>query len=327
MTAPAAARGVGSAADVGGAFFPDALEANRAGQLTDAQRRGFAAYDRSWRRGEVGLALVFVVLAALLLSSTGPAPNAALRPFAGVGFLVLALAVAVHATPSRDPLARDLRSRRVESLEAAMEKHTFNIDSRGSSLTAYYLDIGDLHFEVHAAEYEAAPAAGIVRVYFLPQSHKVVNLERLPDRPVDPAMLESPTAAVQTLLHAMRARGDERHEAMASMAAVGDALKAERAAAAVPPPPEQRDPRPLAEAIIGTWVAGPMTLTFGADGTIGTTMPGGHTQAGRWSVDAAGHLHADALGHDEAGDAWIVGDTLTLSSGGQGMSFHRAQGA
>ena len=319
----AQAGGVQSAQEVGGSYHPDALEANRAGRLTDGQRRAFAAYDRSWRRGEVGLALVFVVLAALVLTATGPAPNASLRPVAGAAFLVLALAVAIHAMPARDPLARDLRTGRIESLESAMEKHTFSAASGSSASTSHYLDIGDRHFEVGSAEYEAAPQAAIVRVYFLPQSHRVVNLERLPDRPVDAAAMESPMAAVQALTDAMRTTGAAHHEAMAAMVGFGDAMRPQRVAAAVPPPAEERDPRPLAQAIVGTWRSGFMSVTFEPDGSLRVGMPGGRQQTGRWSVDSSGRLHADAMGGGQSGDAWIVGDTLTVSAEGEGLTLHR----
>jgi hypothetical protein len=94
-----------------------------------------------------------------------------------------------------------------------------------------------------------------------------------------------------------------------------------------PPAPDQRDQRPLAQAIVGTWAAGPFRVTFEPDGTVHALL-GGREQRGHWSVDGSGRLHADALGHrDEAGDAWVAGDALTISADGQGITLHRVTGA
>jgi hypothetical protein len=96
--------------------------------------------------------------------------------------------------------------------------------------------------------------------------------------------------------------------------------------AAVPPPSDQRDPRPLAVAIVGSWTNTFMSIAFAPDGTVTQTMPNGRQRSGHWSVDAQGHLHADALGHDEAGDAWVAGDTLTVSAQGMALTFTRQNG-
>ena len=100
--------------------------------------------------------------------------------------------------PSRDPLARDLRQGRVGMVEGTLGKRTMTTNSsRGSSLTTHYFDIAGRSFEVPRSEARAAPEAGIVRVYFRPQSRKVMNLERLPDRPLSPGALASPTEAIR----------------------------------------------------------------------------------------------------------------------------------
>jgi hypothetical protein len=114
----------------------------------------------------------------------------------------------------------------------------------------------------------------------------------------------------------------QRAEAMATLAAVKDAMEEENTRRATPPPMAQSDPRPLAEAILGTWEAGLTTLTFSGDGSATMSM-GGRAQAGHWSVDHEGRLHADAMGHNDAADAWIVADTLTISTGGTALSFRR----
>lgn len=307
-----------------GIYSADALEANRAGRLTDVQRRQFGAIDRAWRKNELVGAAVCTVMAAVLLTATGPAPNAALRPLAGAALLVVAVALALHAMPTQDPLAGDLHNGQVVTLEGAMEKHIFSTHSRGTSLPTCYLDVADKHFEVPRSEYDAAPQAGYVRVFYLPRSHKVVNLERLPDPPLPSGAVEAPTATVKQVLGELKSsRGADHRVAMAELIAMGNAVKAQQAALAVPPPLGERDPRPLAQAILGSWQAGPMAVSFVADGTMQATMPGGKVRQGRWHVDNDGHLHADAMGHDEAGEAWVVGDTLRVASSGTGLSFTR----
>ena len=107
-----------------GIFSADALETNRAGRLTDLQRRQFGSIDRNWRKGMLGFAGALAIIGLLVLTSSGPAPNAWMRPFAGAAFLVIAVVIVLYAMPNQDPLARDLRAGVVVTLEGAMEKHT-----------------------------------------------------------------------------------------------------------------------------------------------------------------------------------------------------------
>lgn len=306
--------------------FPvEALEQNRAGRLTDQQRQRFKALARSWRQNELIGALVMAAAAVVLLAGAGPASSALVRLGGGAGALVLAAFFLVRSFPGADPISQDVRAGSVESVDGAIAKRTSSGGGR-STTTYHYFEVGGRSFEVPSiAAYEAAPDAGIVRLYYLPRSKRVVNLERLPDRPVDPAVLESPVAVMQAAATALSGLGHGRTgraEAMASVVGLEDAMKAENVRRSVPPPADQRDPRPLAEAIVGTWNMGPMTIAFHADGTAEATVMG-RTQQGRWSVDAAGRLHHDAQGTDEAGDAWIVGDKLTIVEDEMALQWQR----
>jgi hypothetical protein len=102
-----------------------------------------------------------------------------------------------------------------------------------------------------------------------------------------------------------------------------DAMRREFTGQASPPPGAERDPRPLAEAIVGQWRAGPMSLSFAADGTVAVVLPSGQERRGRWRVDAAGRLHADVTGSEQAGDARVVGDALTVLLDGTAVTFRR----
>jgi hypothetical protein len=51
---------------------------------------------------------------------------------------------------------------------------------------------------------------------------------------------------------------------------------------------------------------------------------GGRQREGHWSIGADGKLHSDATGTPGAADAWITGDTLTISQQGEAAAFQRA---
>jgi hypothetical protein len=72
----------------------------------------------------------------------------------------------------------------------------------------------------------------------------------------------------------------------------------------VPPPATERDPRPLGEAIIGSWRNTFMTVRFSEDHTLSAQMPGGMTREARWSVDASGRPQAEGFGDAGSADAW-----------------------
>jgi len=99
----------------------------------------------------------------------------------------------------------------------------------------------------------------------------------------------------------------------AKMAPVMDAVKAARDEPVTPPPLGARDPRPLEQAIVGTWRSPILTIAFQADGSVSATMLGGMQRRGRWSVDRAGRLISDVMGHQDAAQAWVVGDELTIT--------------
>ena len=304
---------------------PDALDANRSGQLTNEQRQGFGRYDRGRRRGILGLVPVFAAIGILALLAKGPAPSAPARPYVAVGALAAAMVALLVAAGARDKLADDLRTGRVEAIEGAIGKRYLAAPSGRVETGAHYLDVAGRSFLVPRRTYDAAPDAGIVRVYYLPRSRKVVNYEQLPDRPLPPGALDSPMAVLLQLSKALRSHGSaESAKARATAAAIMSAMAVEHARHATPPPMSQRDPRPLAEAILGRWKSGPITLELSFDGTAKLVMPGAAERHGHWSVDASGKLHADATGKEQVGDAWVVGDTLTICTGGHALTFRRA---
>ena len=305
-------------------LHPEALDANRAGRLTDAQLAGLQRYDRGPRGNHLWVAVFCVILAVVLFRSTSPAPRAWLRPYAGVAALLVAAGLVLRTLGIGGRLARDLRAGRVEAVDGAITK--IHDSSGGSSAGSAYnaLQVAGQRFPVLRGTYAAAPDAGIVRLYYLPTSRHVVNLERLPDRPLPAGALESPLDVLKSLGGSLGSRGVAGAEARATLAAMESAMRREFTADRTPPPPAERDPRPLAEAILGRWRAGPFSLEFAPDGTASMTLPNGQQRRGRWRVDASGRLHADGIEGEMVGEAWVVGDTLTVAAEDDAYRFRRA---
>ena len=304
------------------------IEANRAGRLTDDQRRYLKAGARSFSRSMLTGAVLAAVIGALLATATGPAPNAAERPLGAAAFFAGALVCLLLALRP-NPEAGDASSGRVDAIEGAIGKRTMSSSGgRGSSVTTYFLEVGEKRYSVGSAEYAAAPEMGWVRLYITPRSHKVVNFERLPDRVVPDIASATPQALLGQMKTAFLSHDQQtRNETRAEMGAMAASLKAQMAIThgpATPPPAADRDPRPLGQAILGTWQMGPMSMTFMPDGTMVATFMGGKQRQGHWSIGSDGKLHADATGSGGAADAWIAGDTLTVSQDGESAAFHRS---
>jgi hypothetical protein len=300
-----------------------ALADNRAGRLTDAQRNGLRQFDRGDRGNKVWVAIACAIIAVLLFRETSPAPHAWARPFLALAALAVAGGLVLRSLGIGGRLARDITEGRVEALEGAIIKGHYS--SSGHSTRNCYLDIAGQRFSVGRSSYQAAPDAGIVRIYYLPHSRHVVNLEQLADRPLPAGALESPLDALKALAPGLKSRDrGARAEAAATLAAMQHAMQPERGRTAVPPSAAERDPRPLAEAILGHWRSGSISLDFRADGTLQAILPSRQEHRGRWRLDPAGRLHADVTGAEQAGDAWIVGDTLTIVADGDPVIFRRA---
>ena len=298
-------------------FPADALAVNQAGRLTDAQRRSLQGNDRSFRRSELTFAAGAAVIGIVLLVSSGPASSAWLHPIVAVAAFVIAGVLVVRSLFAGDSVSHDLSDGTVQSVDGAILKRSRS--TRSSEILT--IQVAGQNFDVGRSVYQYAPEAGFVRVYYLPRSHQVVNLELLPDRPLPAGLLDSPAALAQAAIAALRSHDpSQRAELMAEMAT---ARKTFIAPAGGTAPVVGGDPRPLAEAIVGTWQTGPIKVTFNAGGTMTTNLPGGVGRDGQWSVDAAGQLHAQIGGQDEAGKAWVAGDVLTVTMGGEARQFQR----
>jgi hypothetical protein len=300
-------------------FPADALEANRRGELTDTQRQRFQGLSRYRRKDQLRAAALLAAGGMLIMFLASPSTSHAAHVFVPLGCFVLATVLVVRSLTGGDALTRDLRRGRVRCVEGAIGK------SRGVSIddsadNDYFLDVGASRFGVAPMTFSAAPDAGYVRLYFLPLSRKVVNLERLPDAPVDASLGVRemlPTLGAAILSPSIQ----HRNEARARIAGIGNAMQAAFAPVA-PPSREACDPRPLAEAILGTWSNGLLTVTFCADGSV-TAQGVGRGGRGRWSVDSEGQLHAELDGRTLTARAWVTGDSLVVAAEGRSFALSR----
>ena len=167
-------------------------------------------------------------------------------------------------------------------------------------------------------------------LYVLRHSARVVNLEHLPSPALPAGALDHPEDLIRDLAPRMRSHDQvQRSEAAAEFdlaAREGKALvEAGMVKGARPPAPDQRDPRPLTESLPGAWTGSGGGVVFQPDGSAVMTRLG-HEIPGRWSVDGQGRLHVGMGGRDQPVDAWIVGDTLTITQDGEGFSYQRAAG-
>src|SRR4029077_3628376 len=141
------------------------------------------------------------------------------------GCLVLAGFLVVRSFLGADALTQDLRSGRVESVEGAITKTRFTSPGKDST-TTYYFEVAGTRVTVGYAAYEAAPDAGMVKLYYLPHSHHLVNMERMADTAMSGDAMKSPHI-VQDLIAGMRSHDrNQAAEARAHLGTMGDAMKA-----------------------------------------------------------------------------------------------------
>jgi len=295
------------------------FEANQIGELSDQQRRNLRALSRYRRRNAATIALFCLAVGAILLFAPNPRAPLATREAIAAAAGLLAAFLIVRAVTGNDALTRDLHESRVESVEGAIGKRRLNT----GRLSNYYLDVGDRSFKVGGGTYHGAPDAGWVRVYYLPLSKMVVNIEPRPN--VSPAPEMTRDGIMQALGATLSGSRREANEARAGIASVSEALKSALDGSSQPPSAATRDPRPLDQAILGTWTNPLIRVTF-SEGGLATVHMFGGDKNGRWSVDADGKLRAGIMGREQAVDAWVAGDTLTVVADGRTVTFKRVTG-
>lgn len=337
--------------DVETSPFPaDALPANRNGQLTESQRRNLGNYERDRQQSTRRFALIPVAIAVIILFAPGLKGSASVHY--GVPFIciVIAIVLTVRTTSGSDRMARDLREGRVASFEGAVNKRGSTTLNSNTAPTRYLLNVGGKRFDVGGGTYDALPDGGSVRVYYLPRSNYVVNVEQTRDDPIagSPSVPDT-TGTIDANPFARDDRGTfgsdpfgqdilgslgsdpfasgwpAGNEAESSVQTTVDPIEERFNQQMTSPTGMVSEPPSLADAIVGTWRSPMMTATFRADGTVEGTARSGMKRTGHWSVGDDGLLQTDVLGSNQAVEAKVQGDQLTITLGGGrvGLTFDR----
>ena len=319
--------------------FPhSALDANRSGRLTPDQAALFRAEASSDRRNLLVAGPVVAAFGAVVIfgALTGRIPGGRLEPLlVGAALVAFGVVIAFYGgiRGSRAKAAA-ADAGRVTSLEGPFRRERvdrsaglFGDDSSHSGTGSeydYLLFVGDRRFSVAKGQWEAAPEDGIVRVYLLGVSDRIVNLERVADAPPPqvPGFVRyaleraaaSPDADRAAQARAMLAQAD-------AMAGVPAANAPADASAAMSAAPSDAPAVPLEQAILGTWrsdLAG-ITYEFRADGAAVASSPREGSAEQRWSLAGPDAIRlADATLH-----AAVVGDVLSLGEPPRSLAFHR----
>ena len=320
--------------------FPRAaLDANRSGRLTpdqSASYRGEAASDRK-NLLIAGLVVAGLGAAVVFGALTGRAPGGRLESFL-VGAALLAVGVVVAffgGIRGSQAKAAAVGAGRVASVEGPIRRDrrdrrdgVFGDDSSHISPGneyEYYLLVGDRSFSVSLEQWEAAPEDGIVRVYLLGDSDRIVNLERIADAP--PPQVPGFVRAVLGLAatspdpeRAAEARAFlQQADALTGVAVVTNSPAG--AAAASSGAPSGAPAVPLEQAIIGTWRSDLASITyeFRADGSASASSARRGAREQRWSLAGPGTIHLD----DSTLHASVDGDVLSLGEPPRFLTFRR----
>ena len=113
-------------------FDPDALEANRRGELTDSQRRGFGAQASSNHRSALSMAAVFVAGEILVGFFASPSAPLVSRAVITLVCLLVSFFLLLQVIVGFDALTRDVRAGRVQSIEGAIGKRGSLTTGRGA---------------------------------------------------------------------------------------------------------------------------------------------------------------------------------------------------
>jgi len=277
------------------AFSPSGLDANRAGRLGPDQLRSLQDSVRRRSRGLIR-----------------------------------------HLVHGNDAFARDVAQGRVSAVDGAITKETFGssaANAESSAPLSFWVFVasregGNQRFKCGQEFFDRAPAVGLVRLYYLPQSRWAVNYELLPDASRPPG-----ESLEQRVRQSLRDQGAARRsrDAVSKAQARAEAAAIQREAASYRPGPDQpagprQPPGQLRQAVIGDWTSPFLSVSIRADGTLTAAMARQPAQSGRWSLDPAGRVHTDVMGSPVIIDASVTGDVLTLVLNGQGLNLRRSPG-
>ena len=156
-------------------FLLDALPTNREGRLTDTQARLFARSTRRLYLGQIVLALVFLVAGGIPLLTHGlRAASTWQIPVVVIGAFRL-----FHALwPYRRSRAADISAGTVATVDGFVRRVAHSTSFEHGESTTYYYDISRMRFQIAGrAAYEALDETLRYRLYYLPHTKQLINIE------------------------------------------------------------------------------------------------------------------------------------------------------
>jgi hypothetical protein len=303
----------------------DALDANRSGHLTPDQATLYRAEAAVDRKNLLFAGLAVMAFGALIVfgAISGKAPGSRVETLAaGAAILVVGALVAwfggIVGSRAKAAAAGAGRVTMVEGpfrRERRDREGTYSGHVSAANEYACYFHLGDREFSVSQAQWDAAPEDGVVRLYLLGSSDRIVNLERIADAP--PPQVP---AIVRAALERAASSGDAEGAARAR-AILDQAAGMRGAATAAPTARSDSTAGPLDQAILGTWHSALMggTYEFRADGVAVATSSRAGTHQQRWSIAGQDTIHLD----EATLHASVAGDTLSLGESGQLLAFTR----
>lgn len=156
-------------------FMLDALPTNRAGRLTDAQARLFVRSTRHIFLGGLALALVFIVAGGIPLVTHGlRAASTWQIPAVAIGAFLLFRTL----WPYRRSRAADISAGTVATIEGYVRRVSHTTSFENGESTTYYYDVNRMRFQIAGrAAYEALDETLRYRVYYLPHTKQMINIE------------------------------------------------------------------------------------------------------------------------------------------------------
>ena len=302
-------------------FPPEALAANRAGQLTEAQRQELGADHVASRRSGWQAGLGLCAFGGLLLFGAVSGRIDSGRVGAGLmGAVVLAGGLALMLARGRtrstkasgEAAAGQLG---VEAVAGDIRKVEHNRDlgnelvgapsSRAENRYYWTIEVAGRRFDVNKAMFDAAPREGSVVAYALAGTDRLINLE-----------LVGPSQRMAGFVDRAAERGVHTGYDPAS---VGGTLAGPGPAPAPAADAPVLDGAALAAAVAGRWANPSLHLwfEFHPDGTLG-----GPEGTSRWWVAGPGRI-----GMQEGGEmpVSVTGDRLFLQTpAGPTLELHRA---
>lgn len=312
--------------------FPRAaLDANRSGRLTPDQSALYRAEAASDRKNLLLAGVAVTVFGAVIVfgAITGKVPGSRLESLlvgaaiAAVGVVVAyfggirgsqakaAAASAGRVTTLEGPFRRDRRDRR----DGLLGEDSGHI-SPGNEYE-YYLLVGDRSFTVSREQWDAAPEDGVVRVYLLGDSNRIVNLERIADAP-PPQVPQLVRFALDRAVHSSDPAKAAQAQALLQQV---EALAGTGAAAATPGSSPAAPAVPLEQAILGSWHSdlADITYEFRPDGSATASSARHGTREQRWSPAGPDTIRLD----DATLHASVAGDLLSLGEPPRFLPFRR----